>query len=97
LQLKAQQENTAELERALYYLSDVDEGVGILSYTLLLCLIQKDDDILWHKTARDIFSNNLCHYPFAHAVSIYHGRKVCEMDPTSIAVFEILLDIGRKS
>ena len=76
------------------YLVSNGESAGILIYTLITFLLNDEEDILWHKIARDVLSNPLCHYTGAYKSSIVHARRVCELEPEVAENWESLLDIG---
>jgi hypothetical protein len=85
-----------DLKEIIFLVSDDEDGVGLLAYTFLIdFLIKKDDPVLWNEIARDILSNNLCHYKFAYAAALYHAKKVCELDEKNVTAWEYYLDIGR--
>lgn len=85
-----------DLKEIIYLTSDNEDGVGLLTYTFLNYLLSENDDsLLWNEIARDILSNNLCHYKFAYVAALYHAKRVCELDETNIIAWEFYLDIGR--
>ena len=94
LQLKQRLQKT-ELAEIIYLTSDEEDGAGLLTYTLIMELLSIDDDeIFWNELARDILSNNLCHYKYAYASALHHAQLVCKLDLQNVNAWEYYLDIG---
>ena len=81
----------------IYLTSDVEQGAGLITYTFLIDLVNNDviDKLIFNEIARDIWSNNLCHYNYAYNIALYYSKMVCEMDENNLAAWEYYLDIGR--
>lgn len=94
--LKLKQElSPKDLKEIIYLTSDEENGVGILTYTFLIeFFVDDDNQLIWNEVARDILANNLCHLKFAYSAALIHAKKVCELDRTNIAAWELFLDIG---
>ena len=67
-----------------------------MCYTFILDKLSKptSNTILYHKCARDILSNNLCHYSCAYEASLFHAKAVCVLEPGNVQNWETYLDIG---
>lgn len=70
------------------------DEAGLLAYTLATILLVNSEEAIWHRAARDMLSNELCHYSEAYAAAIVHARRACELDPESIENWELLIEIG---
>lgn len=71
------------------------EYIGISIYTIVLQLTKNEpSDTFWHKCARDLLSNPLCHLPGALRSAYWHSLKILQSEITSETV-EKHIDLGR--